>query len=80
VPVSYPGERPQESGELQYRGALPPWHAPLRPQCVIRDGELHCICGECPPPPGKTVRLEELPEQTPGWTVQQLTRGTDSVS
>jgi hypothetical protein len=71
MPISYSGDRPQESGELRYGGQLPPWQLPARPQCVIRHGQLICICGECEPPPVKTIPMEELPENTPGWTTQK---------
>ena len=75
MPISYSGERPQESGELAYGGRLPIWQRPVTGQCVIRDGELHCICGECEPLPAQPLRLEEIPEQTPGWTVQKARPG-----
>lgn len=65
------GKRPPTDGEMGYGGSLPPWQAPLRPQCVIRYGRLECFCGECEAPEWPPERLEEEPENTPGWTVQQ---------
>ncbi len=70
MPISYSGERPETSGDMGFGGRLPPWHQEDRTHCLIREGVLHCYCGNCEFLPS-IPRLEDLPQDIPGWTVQK---------